>query len=219
MIRKESISLLFILYHCSVNAKRNLFIVTTKYLITFSVNLPLREKAFLLAPETPIVSNTSLFSTTITIADIKINMCIYFIFFLRSICIFNIKIRIAIHNILPPKKLPIHDLLPKRFIFLFILFTIPATALKDSNQKFKFFEQYNVKEYWIIDPINKTIEIYGHANGYFSKRDVFGKDDMLQSIAFPDFSLDLAMILEIFKNSHFCSGYFLYTTMDIMRIF
>lgn len=71
----------------------------------------------------------------------------------------------------------------------------PATALKDRNQKFKLFEQHGVKEYWIIDPTNQTIEVYSHTNGYFSKRKVFGKDDTLQSIVFPDYSLDLATVL------------------------
>jgi len=70
----------------------------------------------------------------------------------------------------------------------------PSTALKDRNQKFKLYEQHGTQEYWIIDPTNQTIEVYGHANGYFGKRAVFGKDDSLQSFIFPEFTLDLVQI-------------------------
>lgn len=70
----------------------------------------------------------------------------------------------------------------------------PATALKDRNQKFKLYEQHGVKEYWIIDPANKTVEVYGSEDDYFHQREVFGKDDVLQSFVFSDFSLDLSSV-------------------------
>ena len=70
----------------------------------------------------------------------------------------------------------------------------PATALKDRNQKFKLYEQHGVKEYWIIDTANKTVEVYGYVNGCFNQREVFGKDNVLQSFIFSDFSLDLGLV-------------------------
>lgn len=43
----------------------------------------------------------------------------------------------------------------------------PSTALKDRNQKFKLYEQFGVQEYWIVDPIHQTIEVYGLRSFYF----------------------------------------------------
>jgi Uma2 family endonuclease len=36
----------------------------------------------------------------------------------------------------------------------------PSNSFKDRNQKKNLYEKFGVKEYWIIDPANKTIEIY-----------------------------------------------------------
>ena len=36
----------------------------------------------------------------------------------------------------------------------------PSNAFKDRNQKRRLYQKFGVKEYWIIDPGNKTIEIY-----------------------------------------------------------
>lgn len=71
----------------------------------------------------------------------------------------------------------------------------PATALKDRNQKFKLYEEHGVKEYWIIDPFNQTIEVYGRTDHSLEKINVFGKDDNLTSFLFQDFSLELLTVL------------------------
>ena len=36
----------------------------------------------------------------------------------------------------------------------------PSNSFKDRNQKKRLYEKFGVKEYWIIDPANRTIEIY-----------------------------------------------------------
>jgi len=36
----------------------------------------------------------------------------------------------------------------------------PSNSFKDRNQKRKLYQKFGVKEYWIIDPGNKSIEIY-----------------------------------------------------------
>ena len=40
----------------------------------------------------------------------------------------------------------------------------PNTALKDRNQKFEIYKKSGVKEYWIVDPYNLTIEVYDFEN-------------------------------------------------------
>ncbi|EIJ80219.1 hypothetical protein PB1_07657 [Bacillus methanolicus PB1] len=71
----------------------------------------------------------------------------------------------------------------------------PSTALKDRNEKFKLYEKYGVKEYWMVDPIHKTIEVYGLVENHFTQREVFGEDSSLQSFLFKDFTLNLKNIL------------------------
>lgn len=41
----------------------------------------------------------------------------------------------------------------------------PSTANDDITTKFRIYEQYGVKEYWIIDPSNKRTEVYLHNDG------------------------------------------------------
>lgn len=36
----------------------------------------------------------------------------------------------------------------------------PSNGFKDRNQKRKLYQKFGVKEYWIIDPANRSIEIY-----------------------------------------------------------
>lgn len=41
----------------------------------------------------------------------------------------------------------------------------PSNSFKDRNQKKNLYQKFGVKEYWIIDPGNRTIEIYDYAKG------------------------------------------------------
>ncbi len=72
----------------------------------------------------------------------------------------------------------------------------PSTALKDRNEKFTLYERSNVKEYWLVDPLNHTIEIYGVEDGRYSRRRVFGVDDTLSSFTFPELSIEMNNILQ-----------------------
>jgi Uma2 family endonuclease len=36
----------------------------------------------------------------------------------------------------------------------------PSNSFKDRNQKRKLYQRFGVREYWIVDPGNKTLEIY-----------------------------------------------------------
>ncbi|KHF29800.1 hypothetical protein LR68_01585 [Anoxybacillus sp. BCO1] len=46
----------------------------------------------------------------------------------------------------------------------------PSTALKDRNEKFKLYEQFHVQEYWIVDPLYKTVEVFGLEDGFLKKK-------------------------------------------------
>ncbi|ELK22769.1 MULTISPECIES: Uma2 family endonuclease [Anoxybacillus] len=66
----------------------------------------------------------------------------------------------------------------------------PSTALKDRNEKFKLYEQFNVQEYWIVDPLYRTVEVFGLEDGFFKKREAFGENDTITSFIFTNFSLE-----------------------------
>lgn len=36
----------------------------------------------------------------------------------------------------------------------------PSNSFKDRNQKKRLYQKFGVEEYWIIDPGNRTLEIY-----------------------------------------------------------
>ena len=65
-----------------------------------------------------------------------------------------------------------------------------STALKDRNEKFKLYEQFDVQEYWIVDPVYKTVEIFGREDGFFKKREAFGENGTITSFIFTNFSLE-----------------------------
>lgn len=43
----------------------------------------------------------------------------------------------------------------------------PSTAYYDLRKKYKAYEKYGVREYWIVDPEEKSIEVYGASDGKF----------------------------------------------------
>ena len=43
-----------------------------------------------------------------------------------------------------------------------------STATKDREQKFSIYEKFKVKEYWIVDPTNKSIDIFSLVNDHLT---------------------------------------------------
>ncbi|MDN4606620.1 Uma2 family endonuclease [Sporosarcina highlanderae] len=72
----------------------------------------------------------------------------------------------------------------------------PSTALKDRREKFTLYERSDVKEYWIVDHLNHTIEVYGLSEERYSRRQVFGMDDTLHSNIFPELLIEMKNILQ-----------------------
>lgn len=72
----------------------------------------------------------------------------------------------------------------------------PSTALKDRNEKFSLYLEFGTSEYWIVDAVHKTIEIYTFKNRAVSSRTVFGVDDELCSEYLKGFKFAVADLLE-----------------------
>ncbi|PWA07830.1 Uma2 family endonuclease [Pueribacillus theae] len=67
----------------------------------------------------------------------------------------------------------------------------PATAKHDRLRKYNLYEKAQVKEYWIVDPVNETIEKFILTDETFARDGVFGKSDTIESHIFTDFKIDL----------------------------
>ena len=48
-----------------------------------------------------------------------------------------------------------------------------STAVKDKMDKFIAYEKYGVKEYWIVDPFIKSVEVYHLIDGRFVRNNVY----------------------------------------------
>ncbi|MBR1397452.1 MAG: Uma2 family endonuclease [Selenomonadaceae bacterium] len=49
----------------------------------------------------------------------------------------------------------------------------PSTARRDKNEKFFAYEKYGVKEYWIVSPEAKSVDVYHNINGKFVLDNVY----------------------------------------------
>lgn len=67
----------------------------------------------------------------------------------------------------------------------------PSTAKKDKLVKYNRYQRAGVKEYWIVDPLNETIDVYVLDGTIFKRSGVYVKGDILSVSIFEDFSIDL----------------------------
>jgi Uma2 family endonuclease len=68
----------------------------------------------------------------------------------------------------------------------------PGTAVKrDRMDKFYLYEKYGVREYWIVDPLHETIEVYLLQENHFGKQQLFTKGDVIEVSIFENLTVDL----------------------------
>jgi len=72
----------------------------------------------------------------------------------------------------------------------------PSTARNDRLIKFNSYEKAGVKEYWIVDPYNMSVEIYTLDRVSYEQTAIFGKDDLLTVGIFPELQIDLTNIFK-----------------------
>jgi Uma2 family endonuclease len=58
----------------------------------------------------------------------------------------------------------------------------PSTAKQDREKKFRAYEAHGVREYWIVDPANLTIEVWVLRNGLLDKIGTFVPGDTFESL-------------------------------------
>ncbi len=57
----------------------------------------------------------------------------------------------------------------------------PSTAYYDLKHKKSIYEKQGVKEYWIVDPMEKSVEIFENISGKFNSLGEFSKSDSIKS--------------------------------------
>jgi Uma2 family endonuclease len=67
----------------------------------------------------------------------------------------------------------------------------PGTAKRDRWDKFHLYEKYGVREYWIVDPIHETIEVYLLQENRFGEQKVYTRGDVIKISIFEDCQVDL----------------------------
>ena len=67
----------------------------------------------------------------------------------------------------------------------------PGTASKDLGSKRDLYEEYGVKELWIVHPNEGTIIVHLLKNGKYYLLPVYAKGQTLQSPTFPDLEVVL----------------------------
>ncbi|BAF58555.1 Uncharacterized protein conserved in cyanobacteria [Pelotomaculum thermopropionicum SI] len=67
----------------------------------------------------------------------------------------------------------------------------PSNAYYDLRKKFKAYEKYGVREYWIVDPEEASIEVYELADGKFRLAAQKEKSGIVSSVVLPGFTIKL----------------------------
>jgi Uma2 family endonuclease len=70
----------------------------------------------------------------------------------------------------------------------------PSTAYYDLREKFKIYARCGVKEYWIVDPIEKSIELYAGKEGKFIQVARAEETGRVESGVLGGFSIELEEI-------------------------
>lgn len=79
---------------------------------------------------------------------------------------------------------------------LFVEILSPGNTKKEMGLKFDLYEENGVKEYWIVDPAERTVLVYILEKGRFVGLKPFIEDSEMTSAIFPDLKFDLKEVFE-----------------------
>ena len=73
----------------------------------------------------------------------------------------------------------------------------PGTAGKDMKIKLALYERVRVKEYWLVDPGNKTVQVYQlETSGRYGRPGIYTDTDQPKVGLFTDLAIDLSMVFK-----------------------
>ncbi|MEB2780708.1 Uma2 family endonuclease [Algoriphagus sp. C2-6-M1] len=71
----------------------------------------------------------------------------------------------------------------------------PGNSRVELQNKYELYQEYGVREYWVIHPTECTVLIYTLIDGKFHPSRLFTSGDQIQSSVLPGFTLDLEEVL------------------------
>lgn len=69
-----------------------------------------------------------------------------------------------------------------------------STAKKDLNDKYQIYEEFGVKEYWVVHPFEKAINLFILKDGAFADAGTFGETESMNSSLFPELAVSLEQV-------------------------
>ncbi len=73
----------------------------------------------------------------------------------------------------------------------------PTTEKRDRGIKLKAYARFGVKEYWIIDPVARTVEVHRLSAGGYELAETLEINQSLVSPLLPGFRMDVASVFAI----------------------
>jgi len=70
----------------------------------------------------------------------------------------------------------------------------PSSVKLDRRKKYQLYEKAGVKEYWIVDPVNESVEIHFLIGNQYKFQGVFTKGDNISVNVLTGLKLDLNQI-------------------------
>jgi Uma2 family endonuclease len=73
----------------------------------------------------------------------------------------------------------------------------PGNSRVEVQNKYELYQEYGVREYWVVHPTDCTVLIYTLINEKFQPSRLFTSGDRVQSIVLPSFELDLEAVFQV----------------------
>ena len=73
----------------------------------------------------------------------------------------------------------------------------PHTSKKDLQLKYDVYEEAGVKEYWIIYPNDRIIEMFILDNGKYKRAKAYTEDDVISPVTIPDLEIVIAEVFDL----------------------
>lgn len=70
----------------------------------------------------------------------------------------------------------------------------PSTSRQDKFVKFNLYPQAGVREYWIVDPVSKTVQTFVLEEKHFIAKEYGEVEDHVPVSIFPDLAIDLTQV-------------------------
>ena len=72
----------------------------------------------------------------------------------------------------------------------------PSTASHDFVRKMNLYQRVGVPEYWIVDPVLKSVNVYRHDGASLKWQSEYAVGDTLSPSMFPDLSINVRTLFE-----------------------